>query len=475
MPISQVELYRVPKKSLSPAGFGLRLNLYHHVLIFLGTLQIFPFLTKIGYGSFNTFLIALLPCLYLLIMFLLSIIKNTRKKLFFNWIDLLVLSFLFVNIIQIFNPYLNIWADSRYLEIGLRGFQNRAFYCLLYFTIRRVSISGKRFDMVAKVIAYSTGLSGVYALGQQFFGLTAWEAQRTAAMVAIDPLQQALIATRAQGMLGSTFTFGLMSAMGFICALYLVSNSGSYRRKPLILLSLIANGFGIYFSGSRSTYLSLLIICFILIMLTPWRYILSLIFRIRYFMVATLLVVILLLITYAETAPVKFAAERLQSLVQLLNLYNQPDAVTDVNFIVRRDLANATLSLIRENPFGYGSGIFTGGANPNGLVTVKGYATWIDNEFSALALETGILGVLLFLAIVAVSFRRCQRSLRVTGIRNQAIALAALLLVCPLAGFGGQWLTAYPANALFWAFVGIAANLPISPIVPNSQLFPNER
>jgi hypothetical protein len=157
----------------------------------------------------------------------------------------------------------------------------------------------------------------------------------------------------------------------------------------------------------------------------------------------------------------QFSLQRFVSLRNLDELLLKPREITDINFAVRRELATATWPLIMDNPFGYGTGIFNGGSNPHGLVTVKGYATWVDNEFSSLALEIGLLGVFLLLYIVVFAVWRCRRAARIRAERDWAFTLLALVVICPIAGFGGQWLSAYPANVLFWIFCGIAANLPL--------------
>ncbi len=112
-----------------------------------------------------------------------------------------------------------------------------------------------------------------------------------------------------------------------------------------------------------------------------------------------------------------------------------------------------------DRPFGYGSGIFTGGANRQGEVSVGGVATWIDNEFSALTLELGIPGLLLFLTITTLLLLRCRILVKDYRVHGQAGALIAFIVLCPAAGLGGQWLTAFPMNCLFWTFAGLVVNL----------------
>ena len=86
----------------------------------------------------------------------------------------------------------------------------------------------------------------------------------------------------------------------------------------------------------------------------------------------------------------------------------------------------------------------------------------MDNEFIGLALELGILGVAIFLAILGTALYRCRLALRLLSCRGLARTLAALVVICPTAGIGGQWLAAYPANVIFWVVLGLVAALPVN-------------
>ena len=151
--------------------------------------------------------------------------------------------------------------------------------------------------------------------------------------------------------------------------------------------------------------------------------------------------------------------ERISSLTEV---FSDGNSIEDMNFIIRRELIAASGPMILSNPFGYGTGIFNGGSNPDGVVTVNGYSTFMDNEYVGLALELGILGVLFFLAIVGVALHRCHLALRLPAYRDRARVLAALVVICPIAGIGGQWLAAYPVNIIFWLVLGLSAGLPVS-------------
>ncbi|MBU0490769.1 MAG: O-antigen ligase family protein [Chloroflexi bacterium] len=448
------------------AGPGLaRIGLYGQFLVFLGLLQIFVFAIKVSYGTVNTTLLALLPSAFVGVMIVQVVLLMARGKLHLRWtvIDLGVVVFFLLDLLQVFNPYLNILGDQQFLSVGLRGFQQRSFLGLTYMIARALIHSERRFTKVARILAYSAALSGFYALFQQLFGFVFLEALHRQAVIGDNLRIATMYASRAVGFLGSPFTFGLMSAMGMLCGLYLLlSVPLSWRERSLAIASVLVNGMGILLSGSRSTYLALIPAIAIVVVWLPWRRLLVWAWQVRKAVAVTTVALIILIVLSRDTPPLQYAIRRVATLTELPGLVLNPDETTDLNFALRLKLATETWPLIVDNPFGYGSGIFNGGSNPQGVIKVKGYATWIDNEFSSVALELGVPGLFLLLSIVAMSVWRCCRVARIPEARNRAIILMALIVVCPTAGFGGQWLAAYPANVLFWVFAGIIAGLPLS-------------
>ena len=446
----------------------LKVGLYRQLLVFLALLQVSVFAIKVSYGAVNSTLLAMLPTAYLVGMLVTVFLLAGQRKVRLRWnlLDLLVAVFFLLNLVQVFNPYLDAVNDRQHLIVGLRGFWQRSFFGLTYFVMRGLGPAAIRFDTIARVLAYSIALSGLYALVQQLWGFDILETQHRAAILAArGHLAVAMYEARGVGFLNSPFTFGLVSAMGFVCSLYvLMAASRSRRGRFLALACALINGVGVLLSGSRSTLLGLSGAFVILAVWVPWGRLLGLAWRLKRPAVGLAVGVAVLVIAFPDSTPVRHGLVQVQSMGQVVQLVVAPSQVSDVNFVVRQELARGTLPLIVKNPWGYGSGIFTGSANP-GLVDVEGYATWTDNEFSSLALELGVVAVFLLLGIVAIMLRRCRRALRHPDLRNQAVFLAILVLVCPIGGFGGQWLTAYPANVLFWVFAGTIAGLPVRTFV----------
>jgi O-antigen ligase len=439
----------------------LKLGVYRQLFLFLMLLQLFTFAIKVTYGVANSTILALLPTVFLGAILGSVFLMGVQGKLSvrFSKLDILVISFFILDFIQVFNPYLGALENRDSLIIGLRGFQQRSFLGLVYFSVRWLDITSLRFNTIIRIFTYSIALGSLYALIQQLFEFDLFESAYRLEQIAKDPLLKDQFLLRGMGFLGSPYTFGLVSAIGLVCGTYLFYTVPlSKTEKLLSMVCAVLNGAAVFLSGSRSTYFSLIAMCFILIfvMRTP---LMLFAWNARRIVIATMACLILLFITFPDSAPVKYSIERMSSLNEI---FASNDSINDNNFKIRRELIAASGPMILANPLGYGAGIFNGGSNPDGLVKVQGYSTFMDNEFVGLALELGIQGVLIFLAIVGIALYRCRMALRSPSCRDRARVLAALLVICPIASIGGQWLAAYPVNIIFWVVLGLIAGLPVN-------------
>lgn len=439
------------------------IGLYRQFLIFLALLLLFTFAIKVGYGIINSTLLALLPTIFLGFMIVQLLLLATEGKVRLKWIfiDFAVITFFLLDFIQVLNPYLDIFSNQQFLIIGLRGFWQRSFMLLVYFLARVLIRTEQRFSTVVKILAYSIALNGLYALAQQLFGFDVLELHYREHLTQGNPRSVALYSLRSTGFLGSPFTFGMVSAVGIWCSIYLLKLKTTSRRGRIVVITcVIVNTLALMLSGSRSSYFAM-IISTLGIAILYWRWWFMFVWQARRAIGVSIISVAVLVALFYDLSPVQLAIDRISTVTQIFWVISGGE-VEDVNFIARQELAAGTWPLILENPLGYGTGIFTGGANPGALVTVKGYGTWVDNEFSSLALEMGILGVVIFLSMIGMALWRCKQAARLKIFREQALFLAALVVICPAAGIGGQWLAAYPANILFWVFLGCTANLPFT-------------
>jgi len=142
----------------------------------------------------------------------------------------------------------------------------RSFLGLVYFVVRWLDITSLRFNTIVRILTYSIAFGSLYALIQQLFVFDLFESAYRLEQIAKDPLLEDQFLLRAVGFLGSPYTFGLISAIGLVCGIYLLSAVLlSKTEKLLSTLCVVLNGAAVIISGSRSTYFSLIVMCAILV------------------------------------------------------------------------------------------------------------------------------------------------------------------------------------------------------------------
>jgi O-antigen ligase len=123
------------------------------------------------------------------------------------------------------------------------------------------------------------------------------------------------------------------------------------------------------------------------------------------------------------------------------------------------------LHKLRQSPvIGYGLGVFgfaaLSAAERRGPVTDP---LGVDNYYLTLALNTGIIGLVLFLVLVCAVLRNGLRGLSLgngQGSRNVLVGLIAGLLVFLASGLFSNLIESFPISAFFWFIVGAISAWP---------------
>ncbi|NQV03054.1 MAG: O-antigen ligase family protein, partial [Bacteroidia bacterium] len=262
---------------------------------------------------------------------------------------------------------------------------------LIYFIVRVLVNSRTRFDTIVKILFWITVANGFYAVMQQLTGIVILEKSfREEVQVGNNLLKEVMYSLRSTGFFGSPFTFGIVSVIGFLCGFYLHIEKDRIRFNRFILFGgIVINMIAILLSSSRSSYLAVLISPLILLVISPKHLFKLFIQHIRYIFLI-ILVTAGIVTLFRSNKAVNFSMSRVGTVKQLASKV-KGDSVQNYhkNFQLREDLLTFSIEYVSANPFGYGLGIFTGTANSKAEVAVGGRSRWVDNEFSALALEMG--------------------------------------------------------------------------------------
>lgn len=421
---------------------------------------------KLGFGLVNTRLLALLPTLLLAAMLLqiVAAVGRGRLRVRLDGLDLCVMLFFALDCIQVLNPYLNIAGGLNAMEVGFRGLHQRTFLGSVYVIARLVVCNDDRYLSTVRILTGCIAISALYGAAQTVFGALPFEDRFRAAVIDNDALMEELYMKRAVGFMNSPFLFGISSVIGVWGATFLYATSTKWKQRTIWAICGAGCLAGLYLSGSRSGYLAMFsaaIVSFVVMGSRSFR----LLWSARFVIIAMCCGAFVYIVRSASDSELLlFANERFSSIRQFLN----PHDFQDNNFVTRQAVARGAIPLVFERPLGYGTGIFNGGSNSQGVVEVRGYSTFVDNEFISLTLELGVVGLALFLSILAIVSYRC-----VVFWRRRASPFAILPLTCitgcAMAGFGGQWLGEYPVNIHFWIFVALAGNLRLPPQAPGGM------
>jgi len=400
----------------------------------------FTLLTKFSIGRISTqitssiHLILLAGILYMVCIAFLTSERFTIHRV--NILDILIIMYSAVIFIQVFNPHLP------YLIMGLRGLWESGLWILSYFIARVLLTKKKYVSKLVYVIALTSVLGALYGLFTLYIGVGVIEH----AFVEYTARKDLLFVYRSIGTLGSPFSFGLMCAIGFVATINInVRNNKSLKKFLIVSLSLVLLA-GVLISGSRSVILGILASWVVLFLLVLFRKLnketTSLVSRKN----VTKYVLFLLLASVASYMLLSayFPYQR-KIVASVLNLRNE------ASVIARIDIWRELLPYFESNPMGYGTGSLGGATYRYG--TVIGGVKVADNQYLEIAMEYGIGGLILVLAIfltVLFSYPRVF-NLDCSGVSLTALLATVVILV---AGIGSPSLKAYPSNLFFGALLG---------------------
>jgi hypothetical protein len=400
------------------------------------TLLFLPFLALIrrlliadsGWSSYDPLLLVgpLVACALTLVIF-------ERRRFEQDTLSRLVYLLLALSVVQAFNPL------GPGLTTGLAGLLFIA-VPLLWFVIGREFADRRTvLALIYSVIPVAIATSA-YGLWQTEIGLPKWDASwvSTSGYAALHVGDQ----IRAFGTFSSSSEYAAYTGVGFVFASALVLHR---RALPAVVLPFL--GIAIFLASGRGV-LALTLIA-VLVLIALWA---------RNGRLAPLIVVlgvaVLLAVSELFGPALDRAAGRSSNpLVShqvggLLHPLDPDQSTLLVHWENFKDGVTAGFS----HPLGRGTGASTIAADKLGGHT----EVRTDVDLSDAFVSLGLVGGLLFMAILAITFRRVI-SLYLSG-RDPAVLAVAGLLVVTL----GQWLNGghYAVAALTWFFIGWATRQP---------------
>jgi len=400
----------------------------------------FTLLTKFSIGHISTVITASISLVLLsgiLYMLGLGFMAAKRVEIYgINTLDTLIGVYLVVIFIQIFNPHL------LHLVMGLRGLYESGLWVLSYIIARCMISKEKENSKLLSVIALTSILGVLYGLFSMYIGVDVIER----AFVEYAAREDLLFIRRSIGTLGSPFSFGLMCAIAYVAILNInTGETASVRIGLFASGSLVLVG-GVIIAGSRSVMLgvlaSLVGLLAVRFLRRVNREMTSLASRKNLTKYAGFLLLASIAGYLLLSAYYPFQRERVASIFHL---------GSEANVHARVDIWRELPPYFVSNPMGYGTGSLGGPTYRYG--TIIGEIRVADNQYLETALEHGIIGIGLILAIFLVI---PIYYLRVYRYDQSGLSLAALLVILVIlgAGLGAPSLKAYPSNLFLGAVLG---------------------
>ncbi len=421
-------MYRaVTSQSSAPQHANWLLVIFSTLLV----LALYINLAKVILGSRYFVLLADAAVLALSLWVVVARVLGTRP---FTWVETLTSFLLMAGLLQLFNPNVPSFVA------GAEGYRRIMFQMLAVFI--GVAAVRKRGDVVflGKVLAVASVPILLYSI-KQFFSMSNLDYAIMESNTAAFDTWRIFGKVRAFAIFNGPFHLGIFS--GFIfwiaTAIYLET-----KKKLLIALALVAV-LACLASLTRSSIIALFVSFPIALCYAYRRYRMRVIWATALVVAGTLLTAHFLRTNYKE---LDFLMESISSLQSIRE---------DSRLGTRFEQYDEAFSTLKSHPFGTGMGS-AGDAMEHYFEPYSRIHITSHNLFLRVALETGWLGLLLFLGIIGCILASV-RTLKRSGDRVAAIMLLGPLMVVLITGITGSTAGAYPANLLFWSLCGVLVGL----------------
>lgn len=358
-----------------------------------------------------------------------------QHRLKFSAMDILILLFFAVALIQIFNPHLP------NLGIGIEGFRYTAYPLLGFFAARLMVKSTRQIRQVMSALYWSAAIVAIYGIKQYFLpsSVDLNIVHRLPEATGVYYFAGTPHHMRAFSTMSGPFHLGIYMVLTVLLLVVLSLQPGR-KRFPLILAIIITMGC-LLLTGARSTWVGLIggLAFYLFLQIREKKFFLAL----RTVIGVSLLFLVIFLITY--------------NFGFFLSVYEYLLSITkmtrDRHLLERvASWRNKYLPLIIRNPFGYGTGA--------AVDTVGVFVT--HSSYIKVAVELGLIGSILFFAILLSSFMgglKTYLQLKNSFLKLATTWILSFLVAISITGLAVPIFDCYPANLYFWFLLGILVQL----------------
>lgn len=405
---------------------------------FIGLMTIFalaPFtgiikvLTGVRYAP-----LVLDSALLLLVTFL-TLNEMMLRRLRISFLDVMVFLFIALAAAQMFNTYVPDFS------IAMEGFRFTAYQGVGFFIARFIMKSKKQIKQLMLVTCYSATLVAFYGI-KQFFLPASIDLRVTQYLPGSTPVYYMggtmFNQMRAFSTMSGPFHLGIYIVLVMLLLLCLFQ---CYKRRIVLVGVMIAMVVTLLLNATRSNWIGLIggLFCYLFLQIMEKRIVLSL--RVLISVCASLIAIFVVL------RALPYFPSVYEYILSVVNIAENPHLVGRI-----ASWEDTFLPLVLKNPFGYGTG--------TALDTFMIYIT--HNWYVKIAIEMGLLGLTLFVAILLSSFilgLRTYRKLRDNFLKMTNVWILSFIVAISVVGLGVPIFDVYPANLYFWFLVGLMSRL----------------
>lgn len=320
----------------------------------------------------------------------------------------------------------------------LLGVKTTLAFLVLFVAVQATAFTKERWNTLIKALLIVSSAVGVFAIAQvyllpaDFLVRFGYGAATVLPFHLVDP---AVTSIRIIGTFSGPNQLGSFMVIPFIISLWLI-----LRKQWLAIIPFVLTGFALFNSYSRSAWIGAVIAAFIIVFI-----------RLKGWWKLTLLapLAVLAITVNILSGPVKAMTTDLTFYV----FHGQfVDGHTNGSDSHRLTNAQAGLVKIQEKPTGYGLGT----AGPASKNTAAPVIT--ENSYLQIGIETGIIGLLLFVATVALTLVALGKRF---GVVDEAAALLAIIAGLSVTNlFLHTWADSATALVL-WGLAGYCLAMPV--------------
>ncbi len=375
--------------------------------------------------------------LLLLIISLVKLIRNRDFKIFNHTIALFLLVWIAYCLIQFLNP----WANSR--MAWLVGIRMMGIYHIIPIVLALTIVNVKQVYHLVYFIIFLSVIASIYGLKQEYLGFSQMELNWLYA----DPTRFNLIVIWSRFRTFSVFsdptTFGIVMAIGALMCIVFSLNSRLHKWIKMVLIGLaVIMILNMFYSGARTPFIIL-----------PFGIALLVIMRQKIKEIVILGFLLIAAIVWLSSSTTN------NPLLARMKTAFYP--IQDPSFQVRLENQNYIQPYILSHPIG-------GGIGSTGIIGQRfSPHTQLgnfppDSFYVQIAVETGIIGLLLYLILMWVIFRHgASGYFKTDNPRFKTLYLSFIIVIfmITIANYPQQATLYAPINMIYYFVIGMIIRL----------------